>query len=57
VAAILGADGAVVNEIGGFGFGPTKCKLGMEYPGMAWFYVFVLLFGTGIDWLMRRSDG
>jgi hypothetical protein len=26
-------------------------------PGMAWFYVFVLLFGTGIDWLMRRSDG
>ncbi len=25
-------------------------------PGMAWFYVFVLLFGTGIDWLVRRSD-
>lgn len=25
-------------------------------PGMAWFCVFVLLFGTGIDWLVRRSD-
>lgn len=25
-------------------------------PGMAWFYLFVLLFGTGVDWMLRRSD-
>jgi len=25
-------------------------------PGMAWFYVFVLIFGTGVDWMIRRSD-
>ncbi len=25
-------------------------------PGMAWFYVFVLLFGTAVDWMVRRSD-
>ena len=25
-------------------------------PGMAWFYVAILFFGTGIDWLVRRSD-
>ena len=28
----------------------------MATPGMAWFYVFVLVFGTFIDWLVRRSD-
>lgn len=25
-------------------------------PGMAWFYIFVLLFGTAVDWMVRRSD-
>ena len=51
---VMDSDGAVrVGQIG------CLVMIGASLlivPGMAWFYVFVLVFGTFIDWLVRRSD-